>query len=209
MLVESVNVGAIREVSFRGRTVTTSIWKQPVDGPVRASGVNLAGDDQADRSVHGGRDKAIYAYAAEDIEYWEAELDRPLGPGAFGENLTVRGVDLNESRVGERWHVGSTVLEVRQPRVPCFKLGIRMGDSRFPAAFARAGRTGAYLAIVEAGDIRAGDAIEVGERPSHDVTVGLIADAYFNDHTLSGDLLAAAALPGEWRRWAIAHVASP
>jgi MOSC domain-containing protein YiiM len=202
MHVESLNVGQIRALTVRGHPVTTAIWKSPVTGPIRLEGVNLHGDDQADRTVHGGPDKALYAYAAEDTERWEEELERELGPGAFGENLTVRGVNVTGALVGERWAVGSALLEVRQPRVPCFKLGLRMGDPRFPSKFARAGRPGAYLAIVEEGEIAAGDRIEIIDRPDHDISVGMVANVYLGDHSRRLDLLAAPALPAEWRRWA-------
>src|SRR2546423_14256100 len=113
--VLTVNVGPVREIALGKRIITTAIWKQPVDGRIPLAGVNFRGDDQADRTVHGGPDKAVYGYASEDTAWWENELGRALGPGAFGENLTVRGLDLTEARVGERWAVGSAVLEVRQP----------------------------------------------------------------------------------------------
>jgi MOSC domain-containing protein YiiM len=128
----------------------------------------------ADRSVHGGPDKAVYAYAAEDLAWWAEALDRPVQPGTFGENLTTVGMDLAGAVVGERWAVGTTVLEVTQPRIPCYKLGIRMGDPQFPRRFAAAGRPGAYLRIIDGGAIAAGDTIRVISRPTHDVTVGLI-----------------------------------
>ena len=133
--VVAVNVGVPRPVELGGRTIWTAIWKSPVEGRVPLRGVNLRGDDQADRSVHGGPDKAVYAYGAEDTEWWEAELGRSLGPGAFGENLTVRGLPVSEAVIGERWAAGSTLLEVAQPRLPCFKLGLRMGDPLFPKRF--------------------------------------------------------------------------
>src|SRR3979409_126786 len=138
--VESVNVGAPRAVQVDGRTVWTAIWKSPVEGRVPLRGVNLRGDDQADRTVHGGPDKAGYAYGGEDTEGGEGELGVSRGPGAFGENLTVRGVPVSEAVIGERWAVGSALLEVAQPRLPCFKLGLRMGDPRFLKRFAAAGR---------------------------------------------------------------------
>ena len=122
----SINVGRVRTVTLGERPVRTAIWKEAIDGPVRLRGVNLDGDDQADRAVHGGPDKAVYAYAAEDLAWWTGRLGREVGPGTFGENLTTRGVDLAGALVGERWSVGSAVLEVSQPRVPCYKLGIRM-----------------------------------------------------------------------------------
>src|SRR3954468_20067099 len=126
--VISVNVGQVREVEWRGEIVTTGIWKSPVGGPVMLRGVNLAGDDQADRTVHGGPDKAVYAYASEDTAYWEETLHTTLVPGAFGENLWLEGVEVTEAVIGERWAIGSTLLEVCQPRFPCFKLGLRFGN---------------------------------------------------------------------------------
>lgn len=149
--IASINVGRIRTVELNGRPVQTAIWKSPVPGRVRLQGVNLDGDDQADRSVHGGHDKAVYAYAAEDLAWWSRELGRDVPPGSFGENLTTHGMELSRAEIGERWAVGSAVLEVSQPRIPCYKLGIRMGDRHFPARFAAAGRPGAYLRIIEPG----------------------------------------------------------
>jgi len=200
--VETVNVGEVLNVDTGTRTVTTAIWKFPVDGRVAVAGVNIDGDDQADRTVHGGPDKAIYAYALEDTEWWERELGRELGPGAFGENLSTRGADLTNARIGERWAVGSTLLEVRQPRIPCFKLGVRMDDPLFPKRFGAAGRPGLYLAILEESDIGAGDAITIVERPDdHDVTVGLASHAFLHDHDRLPELLAAPALAHAWRSW--------
>jgi MOSC domain-containing protein YiiM len=137
-VVESVNVGTPRAVGWRGRTVTTAIWKAPVVGRVAVRGVNVDGDEQGDRKVHGGVDKALYAYAAEDYDWWAEQLGRGLGPGTFGDNLTTRGLEVSAAVVGERWRAGATLLEVAQPRIPCFKLGIRMGSQRFPRRFAAA-----------------------------------------------------------------------
>ena len=173
--VLSVNVGPIEVIEHHGRRVPTGIFKQPVDGRVAVRGVNIDGDDQADRDNHGGPDRAVYAYSAEDLSWWDTELDRVLSPGTMGENLTTSQIDVTGAVIGERWKVGSAVFEVAAPRVPCFKLGIRMGDPRFPLRFARAGRPGAYLRIVEAGEIGAGDQIDVLSRPDHEVTVGLVA----------------------------------
>lgn len=199
--VETVNVGEPRPVELDGHTVWTAIWKSPVEGRVPLRGVNLRGDDQADRSVHGGPDKAVYAYGAEDTEWWEAELGRPLGPGAFGENLTVRGIPVSEAVIGERWAVGSTLLEVAQPRLPCFKLGLRMGDSRFLKRFAVAGRPGAYLRVIREGDIGAGDAIEVLSRPPHGVTSALVSRAILGEPHLVAAAMRAPELPGELLGW--------
>ncbi len=200
--VASVNVGRPRTISFRGSRVTTGIWKVPVSGPIRARGVNLVGDDQADRSVHGGPDKAVYAYAREDLSWWTVELGRDVAPGTFGENLTTAGLDVTNAVVGERWAVGSAVLEVSQPRTPCYKLGIRMADQRFPSRFAAAGRPGAYLRIVTEGDIAAGDDICVLSRPGHGVTVGIVERAYHADRSLLPRLLDAPELAVTWVDWA-------
>lgn len=183
--VESVNVGQPRAVQVNGHTVTTSIWKSPVPGRVPLRGVNLEGDDQADRSVHGGPDKAVYAYAAEETDWWETELGVALEPGAFGENLTVRGLPVSQAVIGEQWSVGTAVLEIAQPRLPCFKLGLRMGDPRFPKRFAAADRPGAYLRVLREGDIGAGDEIAVSNRPEHGVTTALVARAVLRDPTSS------------------------
>jgi len=161
MHVVSVNVGLPRVVEWHGRNVETAIWKAPVEGRVAVRGVNVDGDGQADLRVHGGPDKAVYAYAVEDYAWWSDALGRTLAPGTFGENLTVAGVDLSGAQVGSRWRVGTTLLEVTQPRFPCFKLGIRMGDAGFVEQFERAARFGAYFRIVEDGEVGAGDGIEL------------------------------------------------
>jgi MOSC domain-containing protein YiiM len=199
--VESVNVGQPRPVEVNGHTVMTAIWKRPVEGRVPLRGVNVHGDDQADRTVHGGPDKAVYAYAAEDTEQWEAELGVPLGPGAFGENLTVRGLPVSEAVIGERWAVGTALLEVAQPRLPCFKLGIRMGDPRFLKRFAAAQRPGAYLRIVEEGDIGAGDGIDVVHQPEHGVTSVIVSRALLAEPDLLSVSLCAPELPDDLRSW--------
>jgi MOSC domain-containing protein YiiM len=200
--VLSVNVGGTREIRWRGASGTTGIWKRPVDGRIFARGVNLDDDDQADRRVHGGPDKAVYAYAREDADRWAAELGRPVEPGEFGENLTLEGLALADASIGERWEIGMAVFEVSQPRVPCWKLGVRMGDPDFPHRFAAAGRPGAYLRIVREGDVGAGDAVRVVSRPGHGVTVGLVARAYHEDRALAPRLLEAPELPDGWRAWA-------
>jgi MOSC domain-containing protein YiiM len=201
-VVESVNVGTPREVPWRGGTVTTAIWKDPVPGRVRVRGVNVDGDRQANLEDHGGVDKALYAYAAEDLEWWAGELGRELPAGSFGENLTVRGLDVSGAVVGERWRAGGTLLEVSQPRTPCFKLGIRMGSQRFPSRFAAAGRPGAYLRILAEGEVAAGDLVQVVHRPGHGLTVAEVSRIYFTDHAAASRLLQVPELAGTWRRWA-------
>lgn len=201
-MVESVNVGAPVTVEWEGRQVSTAIWKRPVAGPVAVAGVNLAGDDQADRAVHGGTDKAVYAYAGEDLDWWTGQLGRPLAPGTFGENLTVRGLAVTGAVIGERWRVGTALLEVSQPRIPCYKLGIRMGDPAFPRRFAAAGRPGAYLRILSPGTLAAGDPIQVVHRPDHRLSVGEVAAAYHADHGQAARLLRAPELSVSWQHWA-------
>jgi MOSC domain-containing protein YiiM len=174
-VVVSVNVGRPRTVEWRGRRVTSAIWKEPVDGPVAIQGVNLAGDDQADRRVHGGPDKAVYAYSVEDYEWW-ATTTGPLSPATFGENLTTAAMDLNACHIGDRWHVGSATLEVSQPRQPCFKLGIRMNDDRFPGAFASARRPGVYLRVIRAGEVVAGDTIDVDAAEQPAIRIGSLVE---------------------------------
>src|SRR5215471_11095091 len=161
--VLSVNVGLTREFEYSGRPARSAIWKFPVAGRVAARGVNLAGDDQADRKAHGGPDKAVYAYAVEDLGWWAREIGRPLQYGELGENLTTEGIDVNGAIVGERWAVGITVLEVSEPRVPCWRLGVRMSDPGFIRRFTEAMRPGTYLRIVVEGDVGAGDEIQVIE----------------------------------------------
>ncbi len=205
--VLSVNVGEVRVVEWHGRTVTTGIWKQPVDGRVAVRGVNLVGDDQADRRLHGGPDKAVYAYAIEDYEWWSRELGHEMAPGTFGENLTVEDIDLGALVIGTRWLVGSTELEVSQPRLPCFKLGTRMGDAEFVERFGEAARFGAYLRIVREGDIGAGDEITVMPRADGIRVVDLgrvtrAADVEFLERVAADD-----AVPEGWRDWASRQLA--
>jgi MOSC domain-containing protein YiiM len=200
--VLSVNVADIREVSHRGIRVKTGIWKLPVEGPLAVRGVNVEGDDQADRAVHGGVHKAVYAYAREDTDWWEAELGETLPNGAFGENLTLRGVDVTGALIGERWRIGSVLLEVSEPRFPCWKLGVRFGDPKMLKRFAAARRPGAYLRIAEEGVLEAGDTVEVLSRPGHGLTIAGFAHAYLEDR----EELPALLIPevaeswGEWVR---------
>jgi MOSC domain-containing protein YiiM len=194
----SVNTGTIHEIQWRGRLVTTAIWKHPTAGRVALRGVNFAGDDQADRTVHGGPEKAVYAYAREDYDYWRDQQGIETIPGLFGENLTVEGLDLSAALVGEWWKVGSILLEVAQPRLPCFKLGIRLGDNHFPKRFLKASRMGAYLRIIEDGDVGAGDVVQVTQRPAHGVTLRNMVEA-LRDPEKAAALLKVSRLPEFWR----------
>jgi len=198
----SVNVGKPQQIAVRrGRPMMSAIGKQPVAGPVRVAGVNLDGDDQADRRVHGGPDKAVYAYASEDRAWWAGELDRELAPGMFGENLSTEGVDVSGAVVGERWRIGTVELEVCQPRLPCAKLGTRFGDLGMVKRFGEASRPGAYLRIVTEGELEAGDAVEVLSRPEHGVTVRRVSDAILLDDALLGPASTAPELPQGLATW--------
>jgi MOSC domain-containing protein YiiM len=202
--VVSVNVGRPRRVRWAGRTVTTAIWKEPVDGRRRLAGINVDGDDQADRRVHGGPTKAVYAYALEDYLWWQAQAATLFDPepGTFGENLTLEGIDPATAVIGERWRAGTAVVRVTEPRIPCFKLGIRMGDAGFIDRFAYAARPGSYLAIDTEGDVGAGDVVELLERPDHGITVGTVADAYHGRADRLEELAGLADLSEPWRNWA-------
>ena len=200
--VESINVGQPRTVDWHGREVTSAIWKQPVTGRRWLRGVNVDGDDQADRRVHGGPTKAVYAYAVEDYAWWSTALAVDLQPGTFGENLTISGVNPADRIVGERWRVGSAVLRVTEPRIPCFKLGIRMGDAGFVHEFADAARPGTYLAIEREGEVGAGDPIELLSRPDHDITIGTVERAYHGHRDLRERLVDLPDLSASWRDWA-------
>jgi MOSC domain-containing protein YiiM len=192
----SVNAGRAAQLSVRrGRPLMSGIVKTPVAGPVAVGETGLAGDEQADLRVHGGPDKAVYAYAIEDTSWWEEQLGRPLPPGMFGENLTVEGVDVTGAVIGERWLVGSTELEVCQPRSPCSKLGLRFGDPKMVKRFAEANRPGAYLRVIRTGELAAGDAIDVRARPEHGIDVALVSRALLLDDTLLEHAARAPALP--------------
>ena len=200
--VLSVNVGTVREFEYRGRPARSAIWKSPVAGRIAARGVNLGGDHQADRKAHGGPDKAIYAYAVEDIRWWEQQIGRSLAYGEFGENLTTEGLEVNDALVGERWEIGTLVLEVSEPRIPCWRLGVRMNDEMFPRRFTEALRPGPYLRIVVEGDVGAGDEIRVVERPNHDLTIRDVFRIYTRDRAEAERLLAIPQMSESWRRWA-------
>jgi MOSC domain-containing protein YiiM len=203
--VVSVNVGRPREVEWRGRTVRTSIFKEPVTGPVRVQKLNLAGDEQADLSVHGGVDKAVYGYPSEHYAYWREELPGIHLPwGAFGENLTTEGLYESTLLIGDRLSVGSADLLVTQPRLPCFKLGIRFGRSDMVKRFQRSGRTGFYLAVLREGSISAGDPIQVHSPGERSVAVADIVRLYTADEAEQEALRRASeldALPESWRRY--------
>jgi MOSC domain-containing protein YiiM len=154
-----------------GPVGVTAIDKRPVDGPVKVRRLGLYGDLQADRANHGGEEQAVYAYGQDDVDWWVGQLEREIPPGLFGENLRVRGIPVSSAVVGERWSVGTALLEVTQPRTPCATFARRLGEDRWVKRFADANRTGAYLRVVRNGELRAGDAVTVCYRPEHGVTL--------------------------------------
>lgn len=200
--VLSVNVGKPREFDYKGRVAKSAIWKTPVQSRVIAKGINLIGDDQADRQAHGGFDKAVYAYASEDMNWWEQQISRTLEYGEFGENLTTQGIEVNDAVVGERWAIGSTVLEVSEPRIPCWRLGVRMNDKTFPKKFTQALRPGPYLRIIQEGEIGEGDEIKVLEKPDHGLTVRDVFRIYTKDRSEVVRLVDVDQISEAWKNWA-------
>jgi MOSC domain-containing protein YiiM len=203
--VISVNVATVQTVAHNGKPLRTAIGKRPVAGPVDVHALSLAGDQQADHRYHGGPDRAIYAYASEDYDWWSERVGRPLAPGLFGENLTLRGVDVSGARIGERWHIGTTVVQVTAPRTPCSKLAYVMDDPLFVKAFGIALRPGAYLRVIERGTIAAGDRAEVLSRPAHELTVAGMANIFLFDRAGIPSALAVPELPDFLREWALEH----
>ncbi|MEA2498105.1 MAG: hypothetical protein QOH26_510 [Actinomycetota bacterium] len=178
--VVSVNVGAPRDLVIKGRERVTGIFKEPVEGRVPVRGVAVGDDVQMDKKHHGGPLKAVYVYAVEDYEWWSRELDRALAPGTFGDNITTRGLDVTAALIGERWRVGTALLEVTDPRIPCSTLATRMGVRGFVKRFASAERFGAYCRIVEEGDVAAEDPIVIEDRPADGVAILDVARAHYS-----------------------------
>ncbi|HEX9304383.1 MAG TPA: MOSC domain-containing protein [Thermoanaerobaculia bacterium] len=181
MRIESVSVGAPRVVPWNGAEVVTSIFKSPVTGPVRVRRLNLDGDRQADLEVHGGEYKAIYAYAAENSDWWSGTLGRPLEPANFGENLSVRGLAEEAIHIGDVFRAGDAEIEATEPRLPCYKLGIRFGDPRMVRAFATARRWGIYFRVVKEGELGAGDVLKRIHADAAAIPVDDIARVYVFD----------------------------
>lgn len=204
MRVVSVNVGLPRDVVWKGQKVTTGIFKEPVTGRVRVRALNLDGDRQADLSVHGGRDKAVYLYPAEHYAEWSRELPgMPLPRAIFGENLTTEGLREDSVHIGDRFRASTAELVVTQPRTPCYKLGIRFGRDDIVHQFLASGRTGFYCAVLRDGEVEAGDAIEWTYRDPHQVSVAelhrlLTSDR--NNRELMQRALQVEALSEAWRQ---------
>jgi MOSC domain-containing protein YiiM len=203
MKLLSVNVGLPREIEWKGKLVRTSIFKAPVLGRVRVTQLNLEGDQQSDLSVHGGIDKAVYAYPSEHYPFWHQELaGMDLPWGVFGENFTTEGLLEEAVHIGDRLRIGSAEFVVTQPRMPCFKLGIRFDRPDIVKRFLQSGRSGFYFAVLKEGEVTVGDSIELLKRDEHGVTVADVVNLYGRDAT-NQELLRRVSdlpsLPESWR----------
>ncbi|MEJ2884825.1 MOSC domain-containing protein [Actinomycetospora aeridis] len=203
MKILTVAVGRPRDVAGPrpGETTSTAIWKEPVAGPVEVGPENLVGDEQADRRNHGGPEKSVYAYGEEDLAWWRAELGG-IDDLVFGQNLTTAGRDLRDARIGERWRIGTAELEVVQPRIPCFKLGMRAGDPTMPRRFVAADRPGVYLRVTRTGTITAEDTVDVTDGPDGAPTVAEVFGIYHHHRDRAARLLDAPGLPSWYHEWA-------
>jgi MOSC domain-containing protein YiiM len=208
MKVVSVNTGLPREVTWRGHVVTTGIYKQPVKGRVFLHRLNLDGDRQADLSVHGGEHKAVYCYPLAHYDYWKQESPgRDLPLAIFGENLTTDGLLENSVHLGDQFSVGSAEVIVTQPRLPCYKLGVRFHSDDMVKRFLASGRTGFYLAVTREGEVGAGDEIKAIARDANAVPVSDITRLYIAKKYGDADIglvrraLQVAALPESWKQY--------
>ena len=208
MKLLSVNVGLPREVEWKGRIITTGIFKDPVPGRVMLRKLNLDGDRQADLTVHGGANKAVYAYPAAHYAYWRDELaGRELPFGMFGENFTVEGLSEDAVNIGDRFSIGAAEVVVTQPRLPCYKLGLKFGRDDMVKRFLASGRTGFYLSVVQEGEVGAGDEIRLISRDPHGITVPDITRLYVSrryspdEAELARRAIRDDALPESWRRY--------
>ena len=202
----SVNAGLPREVTWHGQTVTTGIFKQPVKGRVALRKLNLDGDRQADLTVHGGERKAVYCYPLAHYEFWKNELPgRELPLAIFGENFTTDGMLENSVHLGDRFSVGSAEVIVTQPRLPCYKLGIRFQSDDMVKRFLASGRTGFYLGVTREGEVGAGDSIELIARDPNAISISEITRLYIAKRFSTDDIASArralrvAALPESWK----------
>ena len=208
MRLASVNVGLPREVNWRGMNVTTGIFKQPVEGRVALRKLNLDGDRQADLTVHGGEYKAVYCYSLAHYDYWKKELPgRDLPMGSFGENFTIDGLLEDSVHLGDQFSVGSAQVIVTQPRLPCYKLGVRFQSDDMVSRFLASGRMGFYVAVTREGEVGAGDEVKVIARDSNAVPVGEITRLYIakrygvDELTSLRRALQVASLPESWKEY--------
>jgi MOSC domain-containing protein YiiM len=213
MKLVSVNVGLPRTVTWKGRSVTTGIFKEPVPGRINLRTLNLDGDKQADLSVHGGPAKAVYIYPAEHYGYWGSEVTGQVLPwGSFGENFTTTGLLEDAVHIGDRFRIGSAQAIVTQPRLPCYKLGVKFGQAEMVKRFSNSRRTGFYVAVLREGEVGAGDAIELIGRDELQVTVADITRLYLRDEEDVEKMRRAMqvpALPEGWRSYFAQQIEQP
>jgi len=210
MKLISVNAGLPRDMIYRSKTITTGIFKEPVKGRITLRRLNLDGDRQADPSVHGGPDKAVYAYPIEHYEYWRRELPAMQLPhGMFGENFTTEGLLEGVVRIGDRFRIGSAEVIVTGPRLPCYKLAAKLGRDDMIKRFLQSGRTGFYFAVLQEGEVEAGDPIALISQDRHGVTVADIVRLYSRDKDDLEALRRAVevpALPESWREYFLKRI---
>jgi MOSC domain-containing protein YiiM len=195
--VISVNAGRCKDAPW-GQVGRSAIDKRPVTGPVEVAWLGLDGDEVADTENHGGREQALYAYAREDLDWWVERLSRELVNGEFGENITTGGLDVTGALIGEVWQLGTAVVQVTSPRIPCVVFAGWVGERRWVKRFADAGRPGAYLRVLQEGTVGAGDALEVLGRPAVRVTLAEAMAAYYGDAELMRRLLRVQGRGAKW-----------
>jgi MOSC domain-containing protein YiiM len=194
----SVNTGPVRPLQIGGKPGHSAIDKRPATGQVRVGWLGLTGDDQADKSSHGGGDQAIYAFAREDLDWWTERLGRELRNGEFGENVTTAGLDVSAAQIGETWQMGGVMVQVTGPRIPCATFAAWTGEQHWVRRFAAGGRPGAYLRVLAEGEIGAGAEITVLARPAQRVTVAQAMRAYYGDADVMRMLLTVPNLARKW-----------
>jgi MOSC domain-containing protein YiiM len=196
--VIAVNTGTEADLVVGGRPARTAIDKRPVTGRVRVTALGLAGDEYADKANHGGYEQAVYAYAREDLDWWVERLGYELRNGQFGENITTAGLDVTGALIGETWRIGTAVVQITSPRIPCITFQSWLGEPHWVKRFAAAGRPGAYLRVLDEGTVSAGDPAEVLDRPAERVTLAESMRAFYGDQDLMRRLLR---VPGRGEKW--------
>jgi MOSC domain-containing protein YiiM len=211
--VISLNVARPRLAIYKGTTINTGIFKKPVPGRIALRTLNLDGDQQADLSVHGGPYKAVYAYPSEHYGYWRRELpEMDLPPGMFGENFTTEGLGEDELHIGDRFRIGSGVVMVRQPRMPCYKLAAKFQRDDMIERFLRSGRSGFYFSVEQEGEVGVGDSFELISQESEGVTIAEMNRLFFREkynRDLLQKAIATPALPEDWRDYFLPRLNGP
>jgi MOSC domain-containing protein YiiM len=213
MKLISLNVARPRLTVYKGVTINTGIFKKPVSGPVQLRTLNLDGDRQADLSVHGGPYKAVYGYPAEHYPYWQRELPGVELPwGMFGENFTTTGLNEDDLHIGDRLRIGSAILMVRQPRMPCYKLAVKFQRDDMIERFLHSGRSGFYFSVEQEGQVNTGDSFEVLSREENGIKIAEMNQLYFHDkynQELLRKAMNTAALPEDWREYFAPRIEPP